>query len=131
MIDTAVGVVRKQGVRGLYRGLSGSVATSTPSSALFFTAYEAAKQSLKGSVPERLQWSVPMMAAALANVVASGVRVPPEVVKQRMQTGMYTGGFITSAVRLFREEGPRGMYTGYWIQLLRDVPYAALQFVTY
>lgn len=48
-----------------------------------------------------------------------------------MQTGMYSSGLLRAARTLVAAEGVRGLYTGYTIQLLRDIPYSALQFATY
>lgn len=79
LIDCAVGVVNTQGVTGLYRGFGASIGTSAPSSAIFFATYEAVKKWTEVKFPHSLGKVGPIVAAAVGNVVASVVRVPPEV----------------------------------------------------
>eukprot|EP00898_Chlorokybus_atmophyticus_P008302 jgi/Chlat1/8473/Chrsp80S07881 len=122
-------VVKKQGFLGLYSGLVGSVATSAPASAVFFTSYEFFKSSLKNA-PSAFAPFSPAIAAALGNVVASGVRVPPELLKQRVQMGHHTNMLQAMYVTAQRE-GLKGFYRGYTAQLVRDVPYAMLQFAVF
>ncbi|XP_064983192.1 S-adenosylmethionine carrier 1, chloroplastic/mitochondrial-like isoform X2 [Musa acuminata AAA Group] len=69
-------------------------------------------------------------AGAVGGVAASLIRVPTEVVKQRMQTGQFTSA--PNAVRLIvAKEGIRGLYAGYSSFLLRDLPFDAIQFCIY
>lgn len=99
----------------------------TPSTAFFFAVFNALKgQALAcgaGAVPATLT------SAALANVAASAVRVPPEVMKQRVQAGLYSN-LAHAARNMWRENGAASFYRGYSAQVLRDVPYASLQFGT-
>lgn len=79
----------------LYSGLFGNLVGVAPASGLFFMAYEPAKKAAKNYVPED---AAPLIAGAVAGMVASIVRVPTEVVKQRMQTREFLGA--GAAVRL-------------------------------
>ena len=58
-----------------------------------------------------------MGAAVVGNVVASVVRVPPELMKQRVQTGAYRDMGDALVKMLASPEGPRGFYTGWSTQL--------------
>lgn len=95
LIECMVGMVRSNGAGSLYRGLLASVAVSAPSSAVFFTAYEHIKRATERigrnpSLPlEFLVPAAPAIASALGNCVSSVVRVPPEVIKQRVQAGQF------------------------------------------
>lgn len=56
--------------------------------------------------------------------------VPGELLKQRLQAGVYPS--MTSAVsNMIRHEGLRTMYTGYKATLARDIPYTMLEFGLY
>lgn len=89
------GVVRDGGIPKLYTGLLASVAVSAPSSAVFVACYECSKNAIEvatsGLPPpfHTFHDFVPLLAAAIGNVAASIVRVPPEVIKQRVQAGIY------------------------------------------
>ncbi|XP_073059095.1 S-adenosylmethionine carrier 1, chloroplastic/mitochondrial isoform X2 [Primulina eburnea] len=117
-------------LKGLYSGLAGNLAGVLPASAIFLGVYEPAKQKLLRSLPENLSAVAHLTAGALGGIAASFVRVPTEVVKQRMQTGQF--GSAPEAVRLIvSKEGFKGLFVGYRSFLLRDLPFDALQFCIY
>uniref|UniRef100_A0A7N2M021 Uncharacterized protein n=1 Tax=Quercus lobata TaxID=97700 RepID=A0A7N2M021_QUELO len=101
-----------------------------PASALFVGVYEPTKQKLLKLFPENLSAAAHLTAGAVGGMAASLIRVPTEVIKQRMQTGQFTSA--PDAVRLIvSKEGFKGLYAGYGSFLLRDLPFDALQFCIY
>ena len=83
------GFLKAGGFRGVYAGVTAAAGGSMPGAGLFFCTYETVKplimgSSLLGGSPAVSQ----MVAASLAETVACLVRVPTEVVKQRMQVGV-------------------------------------------
>ncbi|KAG6493816.1 hypothetical protein ZIOFF_048819 [Zingiber officinale] len=99
-------------------------------SAIFVGIYEPTKQQLVKMFPENLSAVAHLTAGAIGGLAASLIRVPTEVVKQRMQTGQFTSA--PNAVRLIAaKEGIRGLYAGYNSFLLRDLPFDAIQFCIY
>eukprot|EP00850_Spirogloea_muscicola_P008034 SM000042S15301 [mRNA] locus=s42:191846:203002:+ [translate_table: standard] len=117
-------------LRGLYSGLSGNLAGVLPASAIFVGVYEPLKQKLLRIFPEHLSVAAHLTAGAAGGLAASLVRVPTEVVKQRMQTGQFSAA--TQAFKqILSKEGTRGLYAGYSSFLLRDLPFDALQFAVY
>merc|ERR1719453_1962915 len=55
------------------------------------------------------------------------VRVPTEIVKQRLQTGQYTS--LTEGVgKIMSSEGISGFYRGYFTTITREIPFALIQF---
>lgn len=125
MGDCVIRLARAQGLGSLYRGLPAAIAASAPSSAVFFATYESLKRSL--GPPSA---TTTLLAACGANLAASLLRVPPEVVKQRVQTGLHRHA-VDAVVSIARQDGARGFYRGYGAQLVRDIPYAMAQFGTY
>ena len=68
-----------------------------------------------------------MAAASIGEIVACGIRVPTEVVKQRAQAS------ITSSMSILRQilAQPRvlsTLYTGFGITIMREVPFTVIQF---
>lgn len=117
-------------LKGLYSGLSGNLAGVLPASAIFVGVYEPVKQKLLKTVPENFSAFAHLSAGAIAGAASSIVRVPTEVVKQRMQTGQFATA--PDAVRMIvSKEGFRGLYAGYGSFLLRDLPFDAIQFCIY
>lgn len=116
--------------KGLYSGLAGNLAGVLPASAIFVGVYEPTKQKLLKLFPENLSAFAHLTAGAIGGAASSLIRVPTEVVKQRMQTGQFTSA--PNAVRLIvAKEGFRGLYAGYSSFLLRDLPFDAIQFCLY
>ncbi|XP_075087207.1 S-adenosylmethionine carrier 1, chloroplastic/mitochondrial isoform X2 [Nicotiana tabacum] len=132
-IKTRLQAVRGGGqiiLKGLYSGLAGNLAGVLPASAIFVGVYEPTKRKLLESFPENLSALAHLTAGAIGGAVSSIVRVPTEVVKQRMQTGQFASA--PDAVRLIvAKEGFRGLYAGYGSFLLRDLPFDAIQFCLY
>ncbi|WCJ41182.1 S-adenosylmethionine carrier 1 [Euphorbia peplus] len=132
-IKTRLQAVRGGGkivLKGLYSGLAGNIAGVLPASALFVGVYEPTKQKLLSIFPENLSAVAHLSAGAVGGMAASLIRVPTEVVKQRMQTGQFTSA--PNAVRVIvAKEGFKGLYAGYGSFLLRDLPFDAIQFCLY
>nr|XP_010319792.1 S-adenosylmethionine carrier 1, chloroplastic/mitochondrial [Solanum lycopersicum] len=132
-IKTRLQVARGGGqiaLKGLYSGLLGNLAGVLPASAIFVGVYEPAKQKLLKMFPENLSAVAHLTAGALGGIAASFVRVPTEVIKQRMQTRQFASA--PDAVRLIvSKEGFKGLYAGYGSFLLRDLPFDAIQFCIY
>lgn len=117
-------------LKGLYSGLAGNLAGVLPASAAFLGVYEPTKQKLLRLLPENLSAVAHLTAGALGGAAASLIRVPTEVIKQRMQTGQFASA--PDAVRLIvSKEGYKGLYAGYRSFLLRDLPFDAIQFCLY
>lgn len=117
-------------LEGLYSGLAGNLAGVLPASAIFVGVYEPTKQKLLKSFPENLSAVAHLTAGAIGGAASSLVRVPTEVVKQRLQTGQFASA--PDAVRLIvAKEGFKGLYVGYGSFLLRDLPFDAIQFCIY
>ncbi|KAH0893891.1 hypothetical protein HID58_056320 [Brassica napus] len=99
-------------------------------SALFVGVYEPTKQKLLKTFPDHLSAVAHLTAGAIGGLAASLIRVPTEVVKQRMQTGQFASA--PNAVRVIAsQEGFKGLYAGYRSFLLRDLPFDAIQFCIY
>jgi len=122
----------------LYRGAAAALLGSAPSSALFFVVYEWCKARTAATLHARglagggdaggwLLWLAPAPASAVAEVSAIALRTPFEVVKQRLQAGLHARA--GDALRALVAAGPsRGLAVGLAATVLRDVPFAAIQY---
>ncbi|CAN6180194.1 unnamed protein product [Urochloa humidicola] len=116
--------------KGLYAGLGGNIVGVLPASAIFVGVYEPAKKKLLEMFPENLSAIAHLTAGAIGGAASSLIRVPTEVIKQRMQMGQFKTA--PDAVRLIvAKEGIKGLYAGYGSFLLRDLPFDAIQFCIY
>ncbi|CAN1296736.1 Mitochondrial substrate carrier family protein E [Linum perenne] len=143
------------GLRGFYRGVTPSVTGSLATGATYFGFIESTKKWIESSHPGLGGNFSYFIAGALGDTVGSVVYVPCEVVKQRMQVqgtktswtanmlkessttkrgnstyGYYTGMFQAGS-SILKEQGPRGLFTGYGSTLARDMPFAGLMVMSY
>ncbi|KAL2161126.1 hypothetical protein VTH06DRAFT_8345 [Thermothelomyces fergusii] len=148
-LDCIRQVLRDEGFRGLYKGMSASylgVAEST----MHWMLYEQIKQSLarreerivlagrpKNWWDHTVDWTGKFGAAGFSKFVAAVLTYPHEVVRTRLrQAPMADGrlkytGLVQCFKLVFKEEGVMGLYGGMTPHLLRTVPSAAIMFGMY
>jgi len=129
-------VVKRSGIQGLWSGVGITVLGSSPSVALYFGVYSSVKTHLTKLLPPDASQISRLLAVAVAascgNTVASVLRAPYEVLKQRIQAGEHSS--TLEAIRhSWRADGPLGLLTKGKLssQIFRDVPYAIVTLVTY
>ncbi|KMZ71658.1 hypothetical protein ZOSMA_178G00470 [Zostera marina] len=131
-------IVKNEGIKGMYRGLSPTILALLPTWAVSFTVYNKLKSLLKSHVDDDNQLSIgaTIIAASGAGAATAIATNPVWVVKTRLQTqGMRPGvvpyGNAFSALkRIAHEEGLRGLYSGL-LPSLAGISHVAIQFPTY
>lgn len=99
-------------------------------SVLTFGSYETYKKSLLERFPNVRPIFMYALAAVMGDLTGSGVLCPSEVVKQKMQAGMYkTTGEAYS--NIWKSNGLLGFYEGYLGGITRDVPFRVAQLTSY
>ena len=129
-------VMRSRGVLGLWSGVGITVLGSSPSVAVYFGVYSSVKTRLTKMLPTNATQFSKLVAVAFAatcgNTVASVLRAPYEVLKQRIQAGEHA-----TTLEAFRHswkvDGPLGLFSKGKLssQIFRDVPYAIVTLVSY
>lgn len=114
--------------RELYRGLGASIVLTTPAVSLYLCVYRATKQQLEPRWGECT--STYVVSGTAAELASSGLFTPMEVVKARMQVAS-SNALLPELRALYRAEGIRGFYRGYWIGLGMFVPYNAVWWSAY
>lgn len=126
-------IVAKESVRGLYRGLSSPMAGVALVNAIVFGVYGNVQK--RWSDPESLQSH--FWAGTTAGLIQSIITSPMELAKTRMQmqtqqtTGLRFHGPMDCVRHIHLMEGVRGLYRGFGITAIRDVPGFASYFVLY
>lgn len=123
-------IIREEKPQVLFRGIGIVAVGEVPSHALYFTSYEVVKSLLSfygtsGMVSQGV-------AGAVASILHDGFMNPIEVVKQRLQlyNSPYRGTF-DCARSVYKSEGLQAFYRSYSTQLIMNVPFQMVHFVTY
>ena len=92
-------------------------------------SYECLKRSIGSENQNALTLS---LSSSISEVVACTVRVPVEVIKQRMQVEIYRDmNFLSVFCKILRTEGGFGLYRGFTATIQREIPFSAIQFPIY
>ncbi|KAF7806256.1 S-adenosylmethionine carrier 1, chloroplastic/mitochondrial [Senna tora] len=148
-------VWKADGLRGFYRGVTPGITGSLATGATYFGVIESTKKWIEDSHPSLAGHWAHFIAGAVGDTLGSFVYVPCEVMKLRMQVqgtlaswssvvtkdgmsmkpnmqmyGYYTGMFHAGC-SIWKQQGFKGLYAGYWSTLARDVPFAGLMVMFY
>ncbi|XP_041989371.1 solute carrier family 25 member 44-like isoform X1 [Salvia splendens] len=136
------GLLKTDGIPGLYKGFGTVVIGAIPTRIIFLTALETTKlTALKMLVPFKL--SEPTQAAVangvaglMASFCSQAVFVPVDVVSQKLMVQGYSGhatytGGVDVVRKVVKSEGIRGLYRGFWLSVLTYSPSSAVWWATY
>ncbi|XVF02228.1 hypothetical protein REPUB_Repub04eG0157700 [Reevesia pubescens] len=147
IITSLQNIIKNEGLKGLYRGLSPTIIALLPNWAVYFTLYEQLKGILTSHDDSGGQLTIGanMLAAAGAGAATAITTNPLWVVKTRLQvirsrlqeqglvrnSEVQYAGVIDCVRKVFRKEGLPGFYRGCATNLLRTTPSAVITFTSY
>ncbi|KAI0351348.1 mitochondrial carrier [Trametes cingulata] len=130
-------ILREEGIRGFYKGLSASYLGVTEGT-IQWVLYERLKRLTagtqgKGGVQE---WVGMLGSAGTAKCVASLITYPHEVLRTRLRQPLVDGkvkytGLLQTLRLVIAEEGVRSLYGGLSAHLMRVIPNAAVMYSIY
>lgn len=141
LTDAVKSIVRTNGLKGLYQGVTPNVWGNGSAWGLYFFSYNILKAWMQKDSDEPLGAEKHLIAGTVAGIGTLSVTNPIWVVKTRLclqysdplaaktQTPQYKGVF-DALLKLWRHEGLRGLYKGY-VPGLFGVSHGALQFMAY
>ncbi|CRL06506.1 CLUMA_CG019481, isoform A [Clunio marinus] len=136
MLDCGKKTIQKEGVRGLYKGMSAPIAGVAPIFAISFFGFGVGKKLLQQD-NQPLSNTRLFLAGAFSGIFTTSVMAPGERIKCLLQVQQGSGGeqkykgMIDCARQLYKEGGIRSVYKGSLATLLRDVPASGMYFLTY
>ena len=122
----AKGVAVKWTPDTFLKGVGPQFFLAFPAGALQFAAYEWSKATMAAA--KITGAGAEVLSGAVGALGASVIRVPQEVLKQRVQADIYPNA-VVGFQKLMASEGPKGLYKGYTATISRDVPWNALSFM--
>ncbi|XP_029053894.1 mitochondrial ornithine transporter 1 [Osmia bicornis bicornis] len=126
-------ILKEQGIRGLFSGLSSTIAREMPGYFFFFGGYEITRELLSKPNESRndIGWQKTMIAGGVGGTVLWLVIFPADVIKSRIQVKNLKEPALVIMKDIVRNEGIGALYNGLKPTLLRTVPATATLFVTY
>lgn len=124
-------IVRREGVRKLFSGVTAVVAGAVPAHAFYFAAYELGKQFTGASQPGHHP-----IAAGCSGIFAvlahDAISTPVDVIKQRMQMANSPYASVVSCAKsIFQREGLRAFFVSYPTTVMMAIPQTAVHFAVY
>lgn len=136
------GILKTDGVPGLYRGFGTVITGAIPARIIFLTALETTKVATFKMV-ETMKLAEPTQAAianGLAGMTASlfsqAVFVPVDVVSQKLMVQGYSGhasysGGLDVVRKVLQSDGIRGLYRGFGLSVMTYAPSSAVWWASY
>jgi solute carrier family 25 carnitine/acylcarnitine transporter 20/29 len=132
MIDCFSQTIKADGIRGLYKGMTAPLIGITPIFAVYFMGFDLGKSiaaKAEGVEREKISTAGIMFAGGFSALPGTILMVPGERIKVLLQTDGQGGtakrfnGTMDCAKKIVAEEGlVAGMYKGWEMTLLRDIP---------
>ena len=138
---TAGCVVRDEGIRGLWAGVSASCVRTACGAGLYFLLLERVTRELNAKFPvskdssQTVQGARTFAVGAASRALAAAMLCPLTVVKTRMEYASISGttytGVDNALYTIGAKEGMKGLFSGLGSTLLRDAPFSGLNLVMY
>ncbi|GAB2300094.1 hypothetical protein Dimus_034134 [Dionaea muscipula] len=140
--SVARGILRNDGIPGLYRGFGTVITGAIPARIIFLTALETTKVAAF-KVVEPFHLSETSQAAVangiagmLASLSAQAVFVPVDVVSQKLMVQGYSGyttynGGLDVIRKVVKSDGIRGLYRGFGLSVMTYSPSSAVWWASY
>eukprot|EP00475_Leptophrys_vorax_P000217 TRINITY_DN10130_c0_g1_i2.p1 TRINITY_DN10130_c0_g1~~TRINITY_DN10130_c0_g1_i2.p1 ORF type:complete len:302 (-),score=50.93 TRINITY_DN10130_c0_g1_i2:56-961(-) len=116
--------------RALLRGFGSSIIGAFPQGAIRLSTYELCKTFLTQEHDVESPFIINSLSAIAGDLSSSIVKVPREVITQRMQT-CANGDSSHIISSIWRKEGIRGFFKGGVSTSLRDIPFMVILFSCY
>ncbi|KIK63787.1 hypothetical protein GYMLUDRAFT_40864 [Collybiopsis luxurians FD-317 M1] len=130
-------IMREEGIRGFYKGLSASFLGVTEGT-IQWVLYERLKRLSAGTEGKGgfQAWFGMLGSAGTAKCIASLITYPHEVIRTRLRQPSVNGvmkytGLLQTLRLVIAEEGARSLYSGLSAHLMRVVPNAAVMYSIY
>jgi len=136
VISCVTGILRTEGVRGLYKGIAAPVATSGMRTAIVFLSYDVALKSM-GTSSSSARPRQLALAGLCSALVAAPLTTVSEHIKIRAQTSrpINTASVVGLEWDIFkniwRREGLRGLACGAQLTAMREGAYRSIYFSSY
>ncbi|KAL3094553.1 hypothetical protein niasHS_005223 [Heterodera schachtii] len=140
-LDAFVKIVRIEGLRSLWSGLSPTMLSAIPATVFYFTMYDnmlcmwrnaLASKNNNNSIFSGAAFMAPLLAGTVARTMAVSVVSPLELVRTKMQSERLSYRELRGAiVRTVKSDGYMALWRGWTATIMRDIPFSAIYWSLY
>eukprot|EP00002_Diphylleia_rotans_P014252 TRINITY_DN2779_c0_g1_i6.p1 TRINITY_DN2779_c0_g1~~TRINITY_DN2779_c0_g1_i6.p1 ORF type:complete len:248 (+),score=49.73 TRINITY_DN2779_c0_g1_i6:51-794(+) len=131
-LSMAKSIFAQDGLKGLWRGTEPTLIRIVPGAGLYFLTINTLTKLLVTPEQPKLGGTQAMFVGAVSRTFVTFLLSPVAVVKTRFEAGDVQYKNTIQAMRLIsRTEGVRALYSGLVPTVMRDSPYAGIQFFVY
>ena len=105
----------------LLRGADAQFLLSLPHGAFYFAVIEAVKPRISQFIPKKFDFLSDFTASTVSTTICSIVSTPQMVLTDRLMGGIYPS-FPAALSKIYKTEGLKGFYTGWWPALAQKIP---------
>lgn len=127
-------IVKSDGVFGLYKGLSATLARDITYSGLYFTLYTKVKHMAKesGAISESEKPIFFATCALISSLLACAFTQPPDAIRAYIQLDPYLNrSFITAAQNIYDKNGFKGFFAGFVPRAMRRTMISVMSWTLY
>ncbi|XP_070506544.1 mitochondrial ornithine transporter 1 [Chironomus tepperi] len=126
-------ILRTEGIRGMFRGLTPTFAREMPGYFFFFGGYEATRELLAkpGQSKDDIGPLKTMVAGAVGGASLWTAIFPADVIKSRVQIQGLSDSMFKVGMDIAKKDGILALYNGLTPTICRTIPATAVLFVIY
>jgi len=131
--ETIKTIAKEEGTLGLWKGTSPTMFRIIPGAGLYFLFLHQITSQLQTDEDKSLSALSALFAGSVARTTVSITLLPVTVVKTRFEglgTNYYKSTF-DALKTIASKEGIRGLFSGLWPTILRDVPFSGVYYLCY
>jgi solute carrier family 25 protein 39/40 len=129
-------IIKNNGIKGFWRGLSPTLLMQVPGTGLYYSIYEQLRYTLNNNFSEETRIYSPLIAGCLGRICATFATSPFELVRTAAQANLSDGNSklqkntLSNIIQMIRTKQV-SPWTGLGITLLRDAPFSAVYWFSY
>lgn len=128
-------IVREEGITAFWSGIAPTIAGAIPFEGSQFFCYDGLCELYKRQSGQKVispVWNCAI--GATAGAISQTVAFPFDVVRKRMMAGKQggmSGSMGAAFAKIWKEEGVPGFFKGLTINMVKIIPYSAMQYTIY
>lgn len=132
IVDCIQKIYSREGLRAFYKGLLPSALAILPASGIDLALYETLKRRLEAYHNHPTNPLEKLVIGNISNGISQFFIYPLLNVRTRLQSNIQQTDTMTSILkRLWKYHGIRGLYTGFFLHMLRLAPASGISFLTF